>query len=76
MGADFIVMLIGKGDDARSSALAQNLDQRTKGALEASGEQLDIVDQHALDALDRNSPRVAVVFCREDMTEAEGGRHA
>jgi hypothetical protein len=71
MGADFIVMLIGEGDDTRSVALAQNLDNRTKRALQASRERLHVVDQHALDTLDRNVPRVAVVFCREDMTEAE-----
>jgi hypothetical protein len=73
MSADFTVMRIGARNDERSVALAQELDRRTQRALHGSRERLDVVDQHAVDALDRSVPRVAVVFCREDMSTAEGG---
>jgi hypothetical protein len=73
MSSDFIVMRIGARNDERGVALAQELDHRTQRALQASREHLDVVDQHALEALDRNVPRVAVVFCRGDMSAAKSG---
>lgn len=71
MTPDFIVMLIGEGSDPRRVALAGGLESRTRNALRASGERLDVIDQDARAALAANVPRVAVVFCRESMSDAE-----
>jgi TIR domain len=71
MTADFIIMLIGERSDPRRVALADELDGRTQDALRASGERLNFIDQHAPAALAVKVPRVAVVFCRENMSNAE-----
>src|SRR5207244_4441475 len=71
MTPDFIIMLIGEGSDPRRVALADELDGRTRDALRASGERLDVIDQQARVALTAKVPRVAVVFCRVNMSDAE-----
>jgi hypothetical protein len=71
MTPDFIVMLIGEASDSRSVALGNELERRTGDALRASGERLAITDHSNLAALDVKVPRVAVVFCRRGMSDAE-----